>query len=385
MELVKPKGKPTQSATFKQLSPEISEEDQKRFFRVVSTDLNDEQKQLITSPAQTFTRQKKVLAVHWHPEFVPMDLIAQRIEKLYPNKDEELVIPTQHNHITSYGNYSGVEVDCYSRGFQRKVQLLLHFKNEKVQDAPVLKSLLKYTFRYRSSQLFDFIHTITKPLEDRLNQAALETGSSEEVVHFTQIAIAKIEKLLEEHYDEIPIFSLKNKLLRNFIDTMRTEYGNEFINRVQIFLQAVKKIVKENFSLTYFYRTSEIIEEARALGAGIVIPHPEQFWPILLANYDVDGYEVWNPQSQEYTEFLISVVFRRNMQEGLSKRKLLVFMGDDTHMAEKLKDPSEQNHAKASREIGLQPAWNDLDIRKKLIKGDMLRSQVIKEYRERLA
>ena len=65
--------------------------------------------------------------------------------------------------------------------------------------------------------------------------------------------------------------------------------------------------------------------------------------------------------------------------------KLLVFMGDDTHMAEKLKDPTAQDLSKANREIGLQPAWNDLDIRKKLIKADMLRSQVIKEYRERLA
>ena len=385
MELVKPKGRSAKSEVFKQLGPEITAEDKKRFFRVVSTDLTEQQKQLIISPNQTFPRQKNILAVHWHPEFVPMELIRQRIENLYPNKQDELIIPTQHNHITTYGNYSGVEVDCYSKGFQRKVQLLLHFENSKIKEAHVLDSLLNYTFRYRSSQLFDFIHTITKPVEERLNQAALETGSSEEVVHFTQIAVAKIEKLLDEHIDELPVFSLKNKLLRNFIDTMRSEFGNDFINRVQIFLQTVKKIVKNNFSLTYFYRTSEVIEEARALGAGIVIPHPEQFWPILLADYDIDGYEVWNPQSQEYTEFLISVVFKSNQQVGLSRRKLLVFMGDDTHMAEKLKDPTEQDQDKATREIGLQPAWDDLDIRKKLIKADMLRTQVIKEYRERLA
>jgi hypothetical protein len=78
----------------------------------------------------------------------------------------------------------------------------------------------------------------------------------------------------------------------------------------------VKALVKVEFSLKYFYRTSEVIEEARALGAGIVIPHPEQFWPILLKEYDVDGIEVWNPQSRRYTEFLISVLNRRNQKRG---------------------------------------------------------------------
>ncbi len=44
----------------------------------------------------------------------------------------------------------------------------------------------------------------------------------------------------------------------------------------------------------------------------MVIPHPEQFWPILLADYDVDGYEVWNPQSREYTDFLIRALDNQN-------------------------------------------------------------------------
>jgi hypothetical protein len=385
MELVKPKNQLNFDEAMKQLNKELSAEDVSRFFGVASIDLSEKHKKLIANPAENFPRQKNVLAVHWHPEFVPMELIAKRIDKLYPNKKEELIIPTQHNHITSYGNYSGVEVDCFSKGFQRKVQLLLHFENNKVEDAPVLRSLLEYTFRYRSSQLFEFINAITKPNEEWLNAAAKSTGATGEIIHFTQIVVAKIEKMIEEHFEELPTFSLKNKLLRNYFDAMRQDFGHEFIDRVQVYLQAVKKIVKANFSLTYFYRTSEVIEEARSLGGGIVIPHPEQFWPILLADYDVDGYEVWNPQSREYTEFLISVVFKRNQQVGLSHKKLLVFMGDYTHMAEKLKETSEQNFSKAAREVGLQPAWNDLDIRKKLIKADMLRPQVIKEYRERLA
>ena len=124
------------------------------------------------------------------------------------------------------------------------------------------------------------------------------------------------------------------------------------------------------------------------MGAGVVIPHPEQFWPILLADYDVDGYEVWNPQSQRYTEFLISVLYEKNRRRGNHERRMLVFMGDDTHMGEKTL-PTQNgngggNGAKALREIGLQPAWDDLSISKKLIVADMDRARVIQEYSARL-
>ena len=44
----------------------------------------------------------------------------------------------------------------------------------------------------------------------------------------------------------------------------------------------VRKIVEEHFSLSLFYRVSEIIGEARGTSGGIVIPLPERFWPILL-------------------------------------------------------------------------------------------------------
>jgi hypothetical protein len=120
------------------------------------------------------------------------------------------------------------------------------------------------------------------------------------------------------------------------------------------------------------------------VGCGIVIPHPEQFWPILLADYDVDGYEVWNPQSREYTEFLINVLNRQNRALPADKRRLMVFMGDDTHLGEKAKAPELQKPDKASREVGVQPAWHDLAIRKSLIVADMDRPKVIEEYRARL-
>ena len=103
------------------LDEEISEEDSNRFFDVVSTDLTPEQEKQITDVETVYPRQRFVLAVHWHPEFVPMELIRKRIETTFPNKTSDLIIPTQHNMLTEYDEYAGVEVDCYSQGFQRKV------------------------------------------------------------------------------------------------------------------------------------------------------------------------------------------------------------------------------------------------------------------------
>jgi hypothetical protein len=363
---------------------EITEKDHRYFHEVVSIDLTERQMQQVATPPRTHPRQERVLAVHWHPEFVPMRLIRQRIETMFPNRREELIIPTQHNEILSYDGYSGVEVDCYSSGFNQKVQLLLHFENEKVAGADRLREMLAHTFKYRSSQLFEFLHTLTRPAPERLEAAARQTGAAESLVSFVQVYARKIERMLDQSITTVPPQSIKNKILRNFFDCLRADYGDPLIDRAQTFLKAVKKRVKAEFPLQYFYRTREIIEEARALDAGIVIPHPEQFWPVLLAEYDVDGVEVWNPQSHRYTEFLVSVLNEKN-QRRKTDRPLLVFMGDDTHMGEKTRDPRQQNREKAAREIGLQPAWDDLVIRKSLIMANSSRAKVMAEYRNRLA
>ena len=304
---------------------------------------------------------------------------------MYPNMTESLVIPTQHNEIMEYdGEFSGVEVDCYSHGFNQKVQLLLHFRTSRLENAHTLRAMLRHTRTYRASQLFDFMHTITAPMEERIEEAARTTGADLELVEFVRHHVTKIQRMVEERQADLPEDALKNKLLRNYFNALRTEFDGELIDRIQTYLSAVKAIVKRNFTLRYFYRTSEIIEEARSLGGGVIIPHPEQFWPILLADYDVDGYEVWNPQSQRYTDFLITVVGRANACSGPSARRKLVFMGDDTHMGEKIKATAEQNPEKAGREIGYQPAWDDLEISKRLILSGMSREIVIREYRDRL-
>lgn len=365
---------------------EITPWDREAFQRCTSVELTNAERERLATPERSFPQQEEILAVHWHPEHAPMDLIVRRVQKLYPNRGDQLIIPTQHNELVSLGGFAGVEVDCYSRGFNRKVQLLLHFEESKVRDAAMLRNMLAHTFRYRTSQLFEYMRTVVDPaLDERAQRAAAKTNTDEDIVAFARIQVAKLQQLIEDHWAETPKESIKNKLVRNFVEELRALYDDRIINKVQVFLKAVKDVVKENFSLSYFYRASEIIEEARALGAGIVIPHPEQFWPILLADYDVDGIEVWNPQSREYTEFLISAVQRQNRLRARSDRPVLVFMGDDCHMSEKLKPIEARDPEKGAREIGLQPAWDDLAISKSLIVQGISRAGVIEEYRARLA
>lgn len=367
------------------VDPAVTEEDERAFARINDLSLTPEQAGRIANPTRTYPRQEYVLATHWHPEHVPMELLKERIGKLYPNRLDELIIPTQHNMLMEYDGYQGVEVDCYSSGFNRKVQLLLHFKGLDPGRAEVLASMLRHTHRYRASQLFEYLAALSDPSgESRRQVAAGRSNAEEELVAFVGLQAAKIKALLLAHEADLPDDAYKNKLVRNFLDTLRSRFGDRLVNKAQVYAKTVKELVKEEFSLSYFYRASEVIEEARSLGAGIVIPHPEQFWPILLADYDVDGIEVWNPQSQQYTEFLINVVNRRNRMGWHGKRPILIFMGDDCHMSEKTRDPAEQDAEKAGREIGLQPAWHDYAIRKSLIINGVSRRRIIAEYRSRL-
>ncbi|MDR3641256.1 MAG: hypothetical protein P4L39_08025 [Humidesulfovibrio sp.] len=360
-----------------------TEEDERAFFAITGTTLTAQEEEFIATPAEVLPRQERVLAVHWHPEYVPLPLIRRRVEATFPGCAQSLIIPTQHNEIITYGEFAGVEVDCYSSGFNQKVQLLLHFRAERRERAGVLEAMLAHTARYRSSQLFEFLHVLSGRDEARLTSVAADTGAAEETIRFARLHAVKLLALLDRHLGSLPVDILKNKLVRGFLDAQRARYGDRLVTRVQAFVQAVKLRVKAQFPMQYFYRASEVIEEARGFGAGIVIPHPEQFWPILLADYDVDGCEVWNPQSQRYTEFLIDTLARKN-RKGWTERPQLVFMGDDTHMSEKLRNPDKTSD-KVQREIGVQPAWDDIGIRKRLLASGMDRARVINEYTARLS
>jgi hypothetical protein len=367
------------------VSPELTEWDQRAYARITDTGLSPEQERRLVTPVRSYPEQDAVLGVHWHPEFLPLDLIETRIGRVFPGSDLSLLIPTQHNALMSLGGLAGAEVDCFSREFNRKVQLLLHFDQGRLARPGRLEEMISHTFEYRSSQLREYLATLVEPAwKERLEAAAMETGADEGLVRFAQEHARKLAGLIELNEAETPAFMLRNKLVESYFDELRALYDDRLIDRAQIFLKAVKGVVKANFSNRHFFQTREMIEEARGRGAGIVVPHPEQFWPVLLADYDVDGFEVWNPQSREYTEFLIDFVNRSN-RSGRSPRRLLVFMGDDTHMSAKIADPRFQNREKAGREVGLQPAWEDPAVRRMLKAGGFDRRCIIEEYRSRLS
>jgi hypothetical protein len=355
------------------------------FLTAVSADLNEDQVREITEPAIIFPIQQEVLAVHWHPEHIPFSMLEKRINRLYPDAVNTLIIPTQHNSLMEYRGYAGLEIDCYSPEFDRKVQLLLHFTAAKAAVADRIRVLAEHTFRYRAKQLFEILHTLTGPADDeKLLNAAAQTEAETPVIEFVRAYCIKLIKLISNYESLIKPDFFKNKLIRDFFDELRGVYDSHVINLAQIFIKAVKENVKAVFSPKYFYKTQDVISEARACGGCVVVPHPEQFWPILLADYDVDGYEVWNPQSRQYTEFLIGVVAKQNKYRRNSSRPYLVFMGDDTHFGEKVKKEGFRDAAKASREIGVQPAWEDLDVRNILKVSGISRLQTINDYRQRL-
>ncbi len=366
-----------------QVDEQITEWDIQAFHRITSINLSQQQKEDLVQPVSVYPTQQSVLALHWHPEFIPMDIIVSRIKATFPDMKERLIIPTQHNVLVTLDGYTGVEVDCFSKAFNQKVQLLLHFKEEKIAKADSLKSILAHTFKYRTSQLVEFIDTILNPkYESRLQEAANKVGANNDLIAFIRIHTNKVKTFLDQNESTIPPEMIRNKLLTNYFEALNDLYESHYIDQAARFIRAVKMIVKSYFSTDYFYRTHEIIEEVRSLGGGIIIPHPEQFWPILLADYDVDGYEVWNPQSQRYTRFLIDVVARQN--KSRKGKPILITMGDDCHMGQKLKGHGKQNSEKASREVGVQPAWEDTEIQHSLDMAKVNRQSLIEEYKNRL-
>lgn len=364
---------------------ELSLFDEIIFKKITRIDLIPQEVDFMINPNVTFKDIRTVLAIHWHPENVPVEIAKKRIQNMYPSKSKELIIPTQHNRILSYDGYSGLEMDCYAKEFNRKIQLLLHFKNQKLKNAHILNEMVNHTFSYRTGQLLDFMDAIINP--KRINlviEAANETGADSETVKFVKKQVQKIKKLMDSHEFNIPAESLKNKLVANFIIALQDLYPFSLLNKSLVFLNSVKNKVKRDFNLDYFFRVQEVIEETRKIGGCIIVPHPEQFWPVLLAEYDIDGYEIWNPQSREYTEFIISIIIKNNTRLQSFSKPLLATMGDDTHLGEKLKDPEFRDPEKINREIGFQPAWFDKTIQGKLKSAGFSKEAFIDEYIARL-
>lgn len=365
---------------------DLEESDWVLFNRLTSLDLTSEEKKKVSSPGRTDPVALEFLAVHWHPEWAPLELIEERLSCSFPCAENSLVIPTQHNRIMSYGGWAGVEADAYDRRYGQKVQLLLHFQASRLPRATALVAMMKRTYDYRANLLMDCLERLVSTSLVKVGSLEIFTDYvSEEALCLVRFFAARLKYLIERSgirgnpRGEM----LKNRLLSDFILGSCGSEQHPLVKQAMRYIKAVKKTVKAELRPEAFYSPQEIIEETRSLGGGVVIPHPPKFWPILLGDLDVDGWEVWNPSTPLHTMFLLEALQRAN-EARTPRRRLLAFMGDDTHMSSKIRPELGQNKNSASREIGFQDPWFDTEIATELIRTGQSRTVTINEYQARL-
>jgi hypothetical protein len=175
---------------------------------------------------------------------------------------------------------------------------------------------------------------------------------------------------------------LKNRLLTDFMLARNQGLDPSLFGSSLSVANVVKSFVKHRLNYQRFSSAQEVIEEVRALGAGIVIPHPPQFWPALIDDLDVDGWEVWNPSTPNHVLFLIESL---NRAQGRGRRPLLAFMGDDTHMSSKIRANITEDKNGRGREIGFQPPWWEAPVAQALKRTGQSRERTMDEYRARLS
>ena len=363
---------------------DIGEDDWRVFNHLTSVELSQDERNLAARPDRSAPGADEFLAIHWHPEWAPLELIEQRLRLAFPEAGNCLAIPTQHNRIMSLGPWAGVEADVYDRSYGLKVQLLIHFKAELLPRAGVLTAMMDRTYNYRAHQLMDILKALAEPGSVKL-QSALKGSVGDESIMMARFYALRLKYLIEEsgiigsERDEM----LKNRLLPDFMLARVCGFHQPLVDQAMIYINAVKKEVKKRLSPGEFYSPQEVIEEARGLKAGIVIPHPPQFWPILLSDLDVDGWEIWNPSTPDHTLFLLAALGRANESRG-GRRELLAFMGDDTHMSAKFRRNRNDATGSAQREIGFQDPWSDPLVKAELSHIRQSLSKTLCEYRQRL-
>ena len=174
---------------------------------------------------------------------------------------------------------------------------------------------------------------------------------------------------------------LKNRLLTDFMQERASGLDKAVLGKALSVVKLVKTMVKRRFDPSRFHTAAEVIEEARGLGAGVVLPHPPLFWPALLDDLDVDGWEVWNPSTPKHTLFLFDCLARA----GRRRRPLLAFMGDDTHMSSKIRPDVMEDQSYREREIGFQPPWDSPPVADALRALGQGRERTMDEYRARIS
>src|SRR5205085_7692369 len=123
----------------------------------------------------------------------------------------------------------------------RKTQFLFHFRKERLEGrGDVFKGMLEHTFKYRTSQLFQFIETLIHPeFDHHVQEAAEEAGTQDGIIEFTRVYVRRIKELIEKNERTTAPEMIRNKLLVNFFDMLRADYNDRLINHVQAFLRSV--------------------------------------------------------------------------------------------------------------------------------------------------
>ncbi|MDR0356189.1 MAG: hypothetical protein LBJ64_10735 [Deltaproteobacteria bacterium] len=363
------------------LSIDVRQDDIIAFDRLTSIDLTFEEQTLAGTPDQVDQQEKRLLAIHFHPEWIPLPLIENRLALAFPQAEDRLVIPTQHNRLTTMGDWAGVEVDCFAPNFGQKIQLLIHFKKTAITKAGAFKDMLDQTFSYRAHQLLEILAALTNPSES-ISKEIKDNGLDHEALDLASFFAFRLEELIRTRNVLASERSemLKNRLLTDFMLARNQGIEPALFSDSLAAANMVKSMVKRRLDYNRFRSAHEVIEEARSFNAGVIIPHPPQFWPALLDDLDVDGWEVWNPSTPKQTLFLIDCLSRTKR-----RRPLLAFMGDDTHMSSKIRPNITEDKNGAGREIGFQPPWFDPEVVSALKKTGQSRERTMDEYRARMA
>jgi hypothetical protein len=342
--------------------------------------LSDQEARLATSPTMVDESEREVFAIHFHPEWVPMRLLEERIRRAFPNARGRLAIPTQHNILQGLDGFAGVEVDCFAREYGVKVQLLVHLRADRLLKGGAFAAMVERTFRYRALQLLDILEQLVDP--DRAMGRAVEAlGPDPATSGLARSFALRLRRMIEdsEVLGTPRAEMLKNRLLPDYIKR-RWAGGPEGLERLLAFIERVKALVKARVVPGRLHTPRELIEEARALGAGVVIPHPPRFWPALLDDLDVDGWEVWNSSTPDHAPFLIDCLARK----AGARRPLLAFMGDDTHMSSKIRPEAPAKKGSDKTEIGFQP-WDDPLLREAMRAKGQSRERTYSEYLSRIS
>jgi hypothetical protein len=310
-------------------------------------------------------------------------MIETRLSRAFPAATDRLVIPTQHNRVTVMGPWAGVEVDCFATSFGQKIQLLVHFNAAKMPKAGVFLGMMDRTYRYRAHQLMEILEALTNP-DDSLKQEINNNGLDHQALDLTGFFACRLKELIQgrDILDTERSEMLKNRLLTDFMLARNQGLDPTLFGSSLSCANVVKSFVKHRLNYQRFNTAQEVIEEVRALGAGIVIPHPPQFWPALIDDLDADGWEVWNPSTPNHALFLIESL---NRTKGRTKRPLLAFMGDDTHMSSKIRANVTEDKNGRGREIGFQPPWWAPEVAQALKRTGQSRERTMDEYRARIS